>query len=281
MPWYVYLIINVCVFSLATLYQRVILKNSKEPVIFYVINGIGAGLILLLYGLWMGFRIPDITDISLNLIVLTIFLGFGNMLNFNALKKVDASEFTVLFSTRAIWSVIGAVLILGEAFGLKQIAGTSLIIASVFLVSWKKKSFRLNEGEMLTLAAAAFFGLEFINDTYLLNEVDLFFYLPLIFLLPALFIGTLNYKKIAKIQNYVSIKEFLKLMVLALMFAVSATATLTAYTLGHNAAQIAVLNQTSTILIVFLGIIFLNERSHMKLKIAGAVISLIGVFLVK
>lgn len=281
MPWYAYLIINVCVFSLATLYQRVILKNSKDPVIFYVVNGIGAGLMLLLYGLWMGFKIPNITDISLNLIILTIFLGFGNMLNFNALKKVDASEFTVLFSTRAIWSVIGAVLILGEAFGLKQIAGTSLIIASVFLVSWKKKSFSLNEGEMLTLAAAAFFGLEFINDTYLLNEVDLFFYLPLIFLLPALFIGTLNYKKIAKIQNYVSIKEFLKLMVLALMFAVSATATLTAYTLGHNAAQIAVLNQTSTILIVFLGIIFLNERSHMKLKIAGAIISLIGVFLVK
>ena len=281
MPWYAYLIINVCVFSLATLYQRVILKNSKDPVIFYVVNGIGAGLMLLLYGLWMGFKIPNITDISLNLIILTIFLGFGNMLNFNALKKVDASEFTVLFSTRAIWSVIGAVLILGEAFGLKQIAGTSLIIASVFLVSWKKKSFSLNEGEMLTLAAAAFFGLEFINDTYLLNEVDLFFYLPLIFLLPALFIGTLNYKKIAKIQNYVSIKEFLKLMVLALMFAVSATATLTAYTLGHNAAQIAVLNQTSTILIVFLGIIFLNERSHMKLKIAAAIISLIGVFLVK
>lgn len=281
MPWYFYLIINVCVFSLATLYQRVILKNSKDPVVFYVINGIGAGLMLLLYGLYMGFKIPNVTDISLNLIILTIFLGFGNMLNFNALKKVDASEFTVLFSTRAIWSVIGAVLILGEAFGLKQVAGTSLIIASVFLVSWKKKSFSLNEGEMLTLAAAAFFGLEFINDTYLLNEVDLFFYLPLIFLLPALFIGTLNYKKIAKIQNYVSIKEFLKLMVLALMFAISATATLTAYTLGHNAAQIAVLNQTSTILIVFLGIIFLNERSHMKLKIIGAIISLIGVFLVK
>lgn len=281
MPWYFYLIINVCVFSLATLYQRVILKNSKDPVIFYVINGISAGIMLLLYGLWMGFRIPNVTDISLNLIILTIFLGFGNMLNFNALKKVDASEFTVLFSTRAIWSVVGAVLILGEAFGLKQIAGTSLIIASVFLVSWKKKSFSLNEGEMLTLAAAAFFGLEFINDTYLLNEVDLFFYLPLIFLLPATFIGAINYKKIARINKIVSLKDVLKLMLLALMFAISATATLTAYTKGHNAAQIAVLNQTSTILIVLLGIIFLNERSHMKLKIIGAIISLIGVYFVK
>lgn len=281
MPWYFYITVNVIIFSLATLYQRVILKNSKDPVLFYIINGITAGLMLLTYGFWMGFKLPNFSDISLNLIIMTIFLGVGNMLNFNALKKVDASEFTVLFSTRAVWSVVGAILILGESFGVKQIIGASLIIASVFLVSWKKKSIRLNEGEMLTLAAAALFGLEFVNDTYLLNSVDLFFYLPLIFLFPALFIGVLNYKKVIRIQNYVSFRDFLKLVVLALLFAVSATATLTAYTLGHNAAQIAVLNQTSTILIVLLGIIFLNERNHMKLKILGALISLIGVYLVR
>lgn len=281
MPWYFYITINVIIFSLATLYQRVILKNSKDPVLFYIINGFTAGLMLLAYGLWMGFKLPDFTEISINLIIMIIFLGFGNMLNFNALKRVEASEFTVLFSTRAIWSVVGAILILDEAFGLKQIIGASLIIASVFLVSWKKKSFRLNEGEMLTLAAAAMFGLEFINDTYLLNTVDLFFYLPLIFLFPSMFIGVINYKKVIKIHKYVALKDFLKLAVLALMFAVSATATLTAYTLGHNAAQIAILNQTSTILIVFLGIIFLNERTHMKLKIAGAIISLVGVYLVR
>ncbi len=281
MPWYFYITLNVIVFSLATLYQRVILKNSRDPVLFYIVNGFTAGLMLLAYGLWMGFKLPNFSEISINLIIMIIFLGFGNMLNFNALKKVEASEFTVLFSTRAIWSVVGAILILDEAFGLKQIIGASLIIASVFLVSWKKKSFRLNEGEMLTLAAAAMFGLEFINDTYLLNSVDLFFYLPLIFLFPSIFIGTINYKKVTNIQKYVALKDFLKLIILALMFAVSATATLTAYTLGHNAAQIAVLNQTSTILIVFLGIIFLNERTHMKLKIAGAVISLIGVYLVR
>jgi len=281
MQWYWYLIINVCVFSLATLYQRVILKNSRDPVLFYVVNGVTAGLILLAYGLWMGFKVPDISHISLNLIVMTVLLGFGNMLNFNALKKTDASEFTVLFSTRAIWSVVAAILVLGESFGTKQIVGATLIISSVFLVSWKKKSFSLNEGEMLTLAAAAFFGIEFINDTHLVNVVDLLFYLPLIFLLPALFVGALNYKRLPNIKKVISIKDFLQLSFLALLFAVSATATLTAYTKGHNAAQIAILNQTSTILIVLLGIIFLKERSHIKLKIIGAIISLIGVFLVR
>jgi drug/metabolite transporter (DMT)-like permease len=281
MEWYWYLIINICVFSLATVYQRSILKHSKDPALFYVVNGLVAGSILLAHGLWVGFKIPNIQDISLNLIAMTVLLGFGNLLNFNALKKVDASEFTVLFSTRAIWSVLAAVLVLGESFGPKQIIGAALIISSVFLVSWKKKSFRLNEGEMLTLAAAAFFGLEFINDTYLLNRVDLLFYIPLIFLFPALAVAAVNFKKLPTITRVVSFKDFLKLSFLGLLFAVSATATLTAYQVGHNAAQIAILNQTSTIVIVFLGIIFLNERSHMKLKILGAVISLIGVFLVK
>ena len=84
-----------------------------------------------------------------------------------------------------------------------------------------------------------------------------------------------------KVQKIVSLKDFLQLALLALLFCISATSTLTAYTKGHNAAQIAVLNQTSTILIVFLGIIFLKERSHIKLKIIGAIVSLIGVFLVR
>lgn len=281
MEWYWYLVINVCVFSLATIFQRAILKNSKDPVIFYIINGIVGGLILLAHGLWVGFKIPNIQDISLNLIIMIVLLGVGNMLNFQALKKVEASEFTVLFSTRAIWSVVAAILVLGETFGIKQIIGAGLIISSVFLVSWKKKSFRLNEGEMLTLATAAFFGLEFINDTYLLNKVDLLFYIPLIFLLPAIAVAIFNYKKLPNIGKVVSFIDFLKLSLLALMFAVSATATLTAYEKGHNAAQIAILNQTSTIIIVLLGIIFLKERSHMKLKIIGAIISLIGVYLVR
>lgn len=281
MEWYWYLVINICVFSTATLYQRIVLKNSPDPVVYSVVNGLVGGLILLGYGFYIGFRIPNLQDISLNLILMSALLGIGNMLTFSGLKRVEASEFTVLFSTRAIWSVVAAILILGESFNIKQVAGAALIISSVFLVSWKKKSFRLTEGEMLILAAAALFGVEFINDTYLVSKVDLLFYLPLIFLFPAIFAGALNYKKMLKVHKIVSLKDFLRLSFLALLFSVSATATLTAYTKGHNAAQIAILNQTSTILIVLLGIIFLKERSHIKLKIIGAVISLIGVFLVR
>lgn len=257
------------------------MKNSRDPVVAYVVNGIIGGLILLSAGLVIGFKIPDLTEISLNLILMTVFLGFGSVLNFTALKKVEASEFTVLFSTRALWSIASAILILGESFSLKQFIGAGLIILSVVLVSWKKKSFRLNEGEMLTLAGAFFFGVEFINDAFLVGKTDLFFYMPLIFLLPSLFIGLINYKKMIKINDFLSAKDIFKLGFLALMFAISATSTFMAYKAGNNAAQIAVLNQTSTILIVFLGIVFLKERTHIYLKIASAFISIIGVFLVR
>ena len=134
---------------------------------------------------------------------------------------------------------------------------------------------------MLTLAAAFFVGIAFINDTYLLNKVDLFFYLPLVFLLPAVFAAIINYKRLFKISKVMSWKLTLKTSLLSLMFALSATSTFAAYEKGHNAAQIAILNQTSTILIVLLGIIFLKERNHLFLKIIGGVVSLIGVFLVR
>ena len=281
MEWYWYVVLNICIFSLATIYQRTILRDSRDPVVYYVVNGVIGGVILFCFGFFAGFKIPDFSKISLNLIMMTVFLGAGSVLNFNALKKTEASEFTVLFSTRALWSIIAAILFLGESFNIKQGLGVGLIMFSVVLVSWKKKSFRLNEGEMLTLAAAFFFGVEFINDSYLLSRIDLFFYMPLIFLLPAVFIGLINYKKMAKIKKVLDIKDTLKLGLLALMFSVSATSTFAAYERGHNAAQIAILNQTSTLLIVFLGIIFLKERNHLFLKILGGVISLIGVFLVR
>lgn len=281
MQWYMYLIINVIVFSLATLYQRTILKKSRDPVVAYVVSGVIGGLILLSYGLMVGFQIPEISKISLNLILMTVLLGFGSVFNFTALKRVEVSEFTVLFSTRVIWTVAAAILILGESFSSKQFIGAGLIILSVILVSWKKKSMRLSEGEMLTLAGAFFFGIEFVNDAYLSVHTDLFFYMPLIFLLPSIFIGLINFKKMLRINKFLNLKETFNLGLLALMFSVSATSTFMAYQKGHNIAQIAVLNQTSTILIVLLGIIFLKERSHIKLKIIGAIVSLIGVFLVR
>lgn len=212
---------------------------------------------------------------------MVLLVGFGSVFNFTALKKVEASEFTVLFSTRALWTVAAAILILGESFSLKQFFGAGLIIASVVMVSWKKKSLRLSEGEMLTLAGAFFFGVEFVNDAYLSVHTDLFFYLPLVFLLPSIFIGLINYKKILKINKFVSLNQSFSLGFLALMFAVSATATFMAYQKGHNIAQIAVLNQTSTIIIVILGIIFLRERNHLILKILGGLLSIVGVFLVR
>jgi drug/metabolite transporter (DMT)-like permease len=281
MEWYWYVAINIVVFSLATLYQRMILKDSRDPVVIYVVNGLVAGLFLLGVGFYQGFNFPDLKDISLNLILMAVLIGTGNILIFRGLKKVEASEYTVLFSTRAIWSVLAAIVFLHESFSGKQIIGAALIILSVFVVSWKKKSFRLNEGEMLTLAAAFFVGFAFINDTYLLNKVDLFFYMPLVFALPAIFAMVVNYKRFLKPGNLLTPMETVKVSVLSLLFAISATSTFTAYEKGHNAAQIAILNQTSTILIVVLGIIFLRERNHLYLKILGGIISLVGVYLVR
>ncbi len=76
-------------------------------------------------------------------------------------------------------------------------------------------------------------------------------------------------------------KTLLRLGILGVFYAVSAITIFLAYQVGRNAAQIAPLNQTATIVTVILAIIFLNERSDLARKIIGAIVSFIGVVLIK
>ena len=76
-------------------------------------------------------------------------------------------------------------------------------------------------------------------------------------------------------------RNFLKkLGMLSILYAASAITIFSAYQVGRNAAQIAPLNQTSTILTVILAIIFLKERSQLVRKLLGGLLSFIGIVLV-
>jgi uncharacterized membrane protein len=72
-----------------------------------------------------------------------------------------------------------------------------------------------------------------------------------------------------------------KLILLGCLYAISAATIFLAYQYGRNAAQIAPINETSTILIVILAAIFLKERSQLLRKLFAAAISVLGVLLIK
>ena len=285
MTWLTLLIISIIAYSLGILLQRVLLKDkSSDPVAYSIVSSIVSGVLIGIYAIFKEVSLNGLTEVVPQLILMAILYGSAFYCMFTSLKLIEASEFSVLFATRALWSIIAAILFLHEQFSVQQIFGTVLIIISVLIVSLHPntaKQFKFGRGQLLALLGAMVFGSSFINDAIILQKVDALAYSFLIFLIPNILLWLIFPKTTKTIRKIVKGQDLWKLVLLGVFSAVGAVTFFLSYQAGRNAAQIASINQVSIITIVFFAIIFLKERSGIWKKVVAAIISFIGVLLVK
>lgn len=280
MTWQVLVAISVLTYSISVLLQRLLLKDDKvDSVAFSVVFQLFVGVLVLAYALVRGFSVPNLGPLLPNLALMVVLYGAGNVFIFKALKAVEASEFTIVFATRPLWTILAAIVFLGESFSARQLLGTAFILVGVALVSWQK-IFRLSRGTLFSLVAALSFGLAFANDAFIVRSFDVPSYLSLAFILPALAVWAVTPAVTVKIKSLLTQSFLTKLSWLGIIYAVSAITIFLAYQVGRNAAQIAPLNQTSTIITVVLAIIILKEKALLVKKLLGAALSFVGVMLV-
>jgi drug/metabolite transporter (DMT)-like permease len=282
MSWQILVAIATITYSISVVLQRVLMKDeNSDPIAFSIAFQLMVGIITGIYAIIHGFRLPNLVPFLPNLFLMTLLYGLGNILIFKSLKTVDASTFTIVFASRTVWIVVGAIIFLKESFSLQQTIGTILIICSIILVSWKRNKNIFNKGIGTVLLAAIVMGAGFTNDAFIIPSFDTASYVTIVFLIPSLVLWCLYPKSTKYMKNLLQRKTFWKLLLLTSTYAISAITIFLAYQVGKNASQIAPLNQTSTILIVLLSMIFLGERSDYLKKIIGALVSFIGVLLVK
>jgi len=282
MGWQLLVGISVLTYSISVLLQKILLKNEKnDPIAFSIVFQLITGIFVLLYSLYNGFSTPDLVPLSLNIILMVVLYGSGNVFIFKSLKLVEAPEFTILFGSRTIWTIIAAILTLNEVFTLQQGFGTVLILTSIVLVSWKSNTFKFGKGALYSTLAAVCFGLAFANDAFIVRNFDVPSYLAIAFILPALLVWAVNPQATKKMAIFLNKKMLIKLGLLAILYATSAITIFLAYQVGRNATQIAPLNQTATILTVILAMIFLKERKYLPQKLIGVILSFLGILLLK
>jgi drug/metabolite transporter (DMT)-like permease len=282
MNWQILLAISVVTYSISVLLQRVLLKNDKsDPIAYSIVFQLLTGILIGIYAIFKGFTLPNLIPLIPNLVLMTILYSAENVFIFSALKIIDASEFTNVFASRALWTIIGAMIFLKENFSAQQALGTILIISSVVLVSWKEQKFSFSKGFIFSVLAALSSGLAFTNDAFIVNNFDVPSYETIAFIVPALAVLAIYPKSTAKMKPLFEKKTLLKLGLLTVFYAVSAITIFLAYQIGKNASQIAPLYQTTAILIVILSVIFLKERANLITKLIGAIISFIGIILIK
>jgi drug/metabolite transporter (DMT)-like permease len=281
MSWQIFLIVSIFAEVAGRLLQRILLKNDKsDPVAYSVVTQLITGTLVGIFALTQGFSIPDISTIWPHLIAMPIVWGLANLLVYKSLKNTEASVFVIIFSTRAIWQIVGAVLFLNETFSVLQVIGTILIFGSVVLISSRDAKLSLKKTEIFAALAAIFFAIAMINDAFVIRTFDVASYLTFGYFAPSLLIWLMHPKKTSEIISIARNKSVWKIGILASLFGTAALTTLLAYKLGNNAAQIGALFQISTILTVFAAVFLLNEKKSLKLKIIAGVISMIGVILI-
>lgn len=282
MSWQILLAISVITYSISVLLQRALLKNNEsDPVAYSIVFQLLTGVLIGIYAAFKGFATPNLISLIPNLILMTILYAAGNFFIFSALKIIDASEFTIIFATRSLITIIGAIIFLKESFSSQQALGTILIIISVVLVSWKKHKFTFGKSFIFSLLAALSFGLAFINDAFIINSFDVPSYLTIAFIIPALVLWAIYPKVTPKMKSLFKKRTLVLLGLLGIFCALSAITFFLSYQTGKNASQIAPLSQSAIIIIVVLSAIFLKERTYLLRKLLGAILNFLGVILVK
>lgn len=281
MNWQIILGFSILIASIQTLLSRYIVKTGEgTPESYGFLSNFLTGILLTSLIFIFKPSFANLSNMFWPILVSTIIAGLGTLFAFRALKLLEASEFTVLFSSRVIWVILISTLFFRERFYLIQLLGALFILFSIYLASWHSKSFKLEIGEKFALLSAVCFGISFSIDNQILKSIDVFLYISITFLLSGLFVGFLSPKKAFQLKPLLKKTHLPKILILSTLYAISGTTFFLSLQMSGNASQIQSINQTQIILTVLLAIIFLKERKNLFRKLIAAVICFIGVLLV-
>ena len=162
-----------------------------------------------------------------------------------------------------LYTIIFALLFLGETFSAAKAIGAILIFFSVILVSATKELRGINKGTFYALAAAFFWGTAFANDAYILRSVDTISYAVLAFLLPALPFLIIRPRLLLELKPMWQKGLFMKMLLLCAVYSIATLSDYYALSSGGNASQVSPTLETSIILTVILAAVFLDEKNNL------------------
>lgn len=283
MHWQLYLILYIFSSSLSNIVKRFQLKEVScdsyaYAVIFQLISGIA---VLLFAFINNSLTFGNFVNVLPLFIFVMILYVVGNIINFKGLKSLEASESDMLFSSRIFWSVLFAVIIIGENFTLLSIIGTLLIIFGIVVLKWQGNSISLGTPQKLVLIAAVFFGAALTLSTILIKEIGLYSYVGASLIVPALIMLIIQPKKVNHFKHFFSWRSLVVIVLASVLFAIAILAQFLAIQASNNISLVTPLAQFSIVLTAFFGFVFLKERGNIRNKVIGVVIIVVGAIILK
>lgn len=281
MSWPILALISIVTLSVASVLARVLLKEeNSNPVGYAIIFQIVLGLVSLLIAIAFNkFTLPGSNTSILRFAISTFLWAGSTTFGFQTLKRLNAGESSILASSGVFITISLGLLFLGEAFKMTIILGTILILASVWIISTEKLSFKSRKGIVYGLLSAALAAVAVVNDAVILKTYEAFSYTAVMSFLPGFALLLMFPKQFAKIPKMIDKKTFPLITILCVFYSVQAITYYLALQNGAPVSALSPLTKSSIVLTVILAAIFLKERSDLNKKFLAAVLVTAGAIL--
>jgi len=114
----------------------------------------------------------------------------------------------------------------------------------------------------------------------MLETLDLYHFLTLAWLAAPVLIISLDPKIIIKTKEFLNYKDLKKIIIMSVIYAISSVAFFASLDIAPTTGQVSTISRSGVILTVVLSVFLLKERKNLKLKILGAIISMLGLVLI-
>lgn len=279
MNWLILVALYILLKGGGSVFRRALLgrENSADPYVTAVAFNLVAGILMWVIVLVNGFKSFSLSDVWVWVLINIVAAIIGDILQFNAFKRISVGDFSLVDSTRAIWTIVGSAIFLSTALSGWQYLGAALILFAVVLVFWPQHSKHPSKNGLLLAAGFSMvFGLSTVNDKFLFTRVDVVSYLAIAFLVQGLVMALIYKKKLPQAKQLLKRSNLIPFIGDVSFFVPSIVILLVAIRLTTNLAVLSALLPLGIITTVILGIVFLKERKHMYLKLAGALLATAG-----
>ncbi|MBI2588944.1 DMT family transporter [Candidatus Saccharibacteria bacterium] len=283
MTWQLLLTISILSGSAAVVLQRYTQKNSQlNPLGFIFWPCAIASVLLIGLALIRGFDTNWALLPKFNLFLSLILWPISNYFYVYAMKHSEASQYSILYTTRVFWTILVAIVFLHERFPEAVAVGAIFLFVSCVLALWEEGLSLRNYGTIYPLSNAFLAGTAIANDGIALSHgYDVISYFTLSFMgTPVLFGLLSSAARSSAISIARNSRQFLGTAMLAALYVTSAVTLYYAFGKGQELSILISLSQIGTILVVISAAILLKERRYLTRRLAAAVVSFIGVLFI-
>lgn len=280
MHWLFFGALNVIGFSIAAIFQRIAMKKSgSDPIASAIIFEFLLSITSFIVAIIFGFHLPP-REVATPMAAIAVLYGFGSVFFFRSAKTTEASDISILGSMGTLVTVILSYFFLGERLNGTQLIGVFFILLSVVIINFSKHKLRLHAGAWQAILGAACFGSAVIFDAVILKSYDAISYLPVGSFCIGLLLLLAFPKTAITLPSAVKTVD-INLIIYSVLYTFAALMFYLPMQLGTYVSQLSAVGRVSIILTVILSAVFLKERSHIGKKIVGAILTTIGIFLIR